>query len=137
MKSKIQKRNYLILKFMVVPILLTMLTGCSDSGQPSPGPTKTVYLPAPSQNNGNLGNYDEGDLQEQLDSAKQSACDSAEEIQRQWIQLNGQVIEMEMNRFGGTSGSLNLDLDAQIAQLRNQVFQLQRQEQNLRQLCNS
>jgi hypothetical protein len=137
MKSKIKKRNYLILKLMVVPILLTMLTGCADSGQPSPGPTKTIYLPAPSQNNGNLGSYDEGDLQEQLDSAKQSACDSAEEIQRQWIQLNGQVIEMEMNRFGGNSGSLNLDLDAQIAQLRNQVFQLQRQEQSLRQLCNS
>jgi hypothetical protein len=114
-----------------------LLSSCSNSGSPTPAPTKTVYLPAPSQNNGILGNSSQNDLQDQLDSAKQAACDSAEVIQRQWIQLNGQVIEMDGNRFGRTSGTLDLDLDAQIAQLRYQVFQLQQQEENLRQLCNS
>jgi len=137
MNRVVREKNFLKLKLLMAPILLMMLTGCTDSGLPSPGPTETVYVPVPSQNGGSLGSYDESELQQQLDSAKQSACDSAEEIQRQWIQLNGQVIEMDMNRFGRNSGSLNLDLDAQIAQLRYQVFQLQQQEENLRQLCNS
>ena len=131
------EKNILVLSLVMSLILLVLLSSCGQSGQPSPGPTQTVYVPVPSQGNGGLGSYEENDLQSQLDSAKQAACDSAEEIQRQWIQLNGQVIEMDGNRFGRTSDSLNLDLDAQIAQLRYQVFQLQQQEQNLRQLCNS
>ena len=116
--------------------LSALLSGCTQSGQPSPGPTKTVYVPVPSQNNGGLGSYDNGEIQGQLDAAKQTACDSAQEIMWQWIQLNTQLAQMDMNGFGQSSGSLNLDSDFQMSQLRNQIFQLQQQEQKLRQICN-
>ena len=109
------------------------LSGCSTSGSPSPIPTKTVYLPAPAQNNGNLGSFSENELQDQLDSAKQAACDSANAIQWQWIQLNNQLSQIEMNGLNGISGDINLD--RQVTQLRFQVLQLQQQESNLRQQC--
>jgi hypothetical protein len=126
-------------KMKVVPSLSCvfaisfLLSSCGNSGSPTPTPTKTIYLPAPSQNNGNLGNSSQNDLQDQLDSAKQAACDAAQEIQWQWIQLNNQLHEMEMNGLNGISG--NTDLDRQVTQLRFQVIQLQQQESNLRQQC--
>ena len=110
-----------------------LLSSCGNSGSPTPTPTKTVYLPDPTQNNGNLGNSSQNDLQDQLDSAKQAACDAAQEIQWQWIQLSNQLHEMEMNGLNGISG--NTDLDRQVTQLRFQVIQLQQQESNLRQQC--
>lgn len=123
----------ILLKLLFVFAIAFWLSSCSNSGTPTPTPTKTIYLPAPTQNNGNLGNYSENDLQDQLDSAKQAACDAAQEIQWQWIQLNNQLHEMEMNGFNGISG--NLDLDRQVTQLRFQVIKLQQQESNLNQQC--
>ena len=124
-------------KFFIVSVLCITLSGCSQTGQPVPTPTKTIYVPAPSQNGGSIGTFNQNELQQELDAAKQSACDSAQEIQWQWVQLNNQIYQLESTRFSGTPGDFNLDLDSQIAQLRNQVFQLQQQEQSLRQLCSS
>jgi hypothetical protein len=80
-----------------------------------------------------LGGYSQNDLEDQLESARQAACDAAQEIQWQWIQLNNQLQQMEMNGLNGISG--NTDLDRQVSQLRFQVIQLQQQESNLRQQC--
>lgn len=118
---------------MFVIAISFLLASCGNSGSPTPTPTKTIYLPAPTQNNGNLGNSSQNDLQDQLDSAKQAACDAAQEIQWQWIQLSNQLQEMEMNGLNGISG--NTDLDRQVTQLRLQVIQLQQQESNLRRQC--
>ena len=131
--------HFIRLKVKVIPSLLSvfavslLLSSCGNSGSPTPTPTKTVYLPAPTQNNGTLGGYSQNDLEDQLESAKQAACNAAQEIQWQWIQLNNQLQQMEMNGLNGISG--NTDLDRQVSQLRFQVIQLQQQESNLRQQC--
>ena len=110
-----------------------LITSCGNSSSPTPVPTKTVYLPAPSQNNGTLGGYSQNDLEDQLESARQAACDAAQEIQWQWIQLSNQINELDMDGFNGISG--NSELDRQVTQLRFQVNQLQQQESKLRQQC--
>ena len=131
--------HFIRLKVKVIPSLLSafavslLLSSCGNSGSPTPVPTKTVYLPAPTQNNGTLGGYSQNDLEDQLESARQAACDAAQEIQWQWIQLSNQINELDMNGFNGISG--NSELDRQVTQLRFQVIQLQQQESNLRQQC--
>jgi hypothetical protein len=120
---------------MCIFVVTFLLSSCGNSGSPSPTPTKTIYLPAPIQDNGTLGGYSQNDLEDQLESARQAACNAAQEIQWQWIQLNNQIQQMEMNGFNGISG--NTELDRQVTQLRFQVIQLQQQESNLRQQCES
>jgi len=115
-------------------ISLVVLSGCGNSGSPVPSPTVTVYVPAPNPGFNSENNFNQNDVQEQLDAARQVACNAAQEIQRQWIQLDNQLNEMESNSWNRNESSF--DFPNQTQALRLQVHQLRQQESNLRQQCN-
>jgi hypothetical protein len=95
---------------------------------PTQVPSNTVYVPVPSGNGAYT--FDQNQIQGQLDAVKQSACNSANELQFQWVQLNSQLQQLRINSDG------SFETDRLIQQLQMQVFQLQQQESNLRQQCN-
>jgi hypothetical protein len=89
-----------------------------------------ILKSVPSPNGYGADVLNQSRIQSQLDTARQLACNSANDIQFQWVQLNSQLQQIRMNSIG------TIENDRLIQQLQLQLIQLQQQESNLRQQCN-
>jgi len=114
--------------FLIVSISLNAeIKNKEDFFNPAPLPPSTVYVPSPS--NGGITAFDQNEIENQLEEARESACRAADDIQYQWVRLNSQIQQLRVNSDG------SFESDSMLQQLQMQVFQLQQQESNLRSQC--
>ncbi len=114
-------------------ISLVVLSGCGNSGSPEPSPTVTVYVPAPSPGFNSGNNFNQNDVQDQLDEIRRNNCQMANELSMQSMKLQN-----EASLIGQNNSLLNPNYDEiwqQQVQLGNQAIELMRQSDALRQQC--